>query len=156
MELSSGDEFYIVCDNIGIFFVVFSGIGLMIKQILYIVYGEIYMDINFNFQIIIGYYGGFYDSFIKFVYMGRRDYDVLVGRWISLDYELWKYFSSSNIMFFNFYMFKNNNFISNFQDIKCFMIGEDWGFFKGQDYYCFGYLIRQFFLRKLIWGNRKC
>lgn len=28
------------------------------------------MDINFNFQIIIGYYGGFYDLFIKFVYMG--------------------------------------------------------------------------------------
>jgi hypothetical protein len=28
---------------------------------------------------------------------------------------------------FHLYMFKNNNPISNSQDIKCFMTGEDWG-----------------------------
>uniref|UniRef100_A0A8W4FCH5 Teneurin-4 n=1 Tax=Sus scrofa TaxID=9823 RepID=A0A8W4FCH5_PIG len=121
MELSSGDEFYIACDNIGTPLAVFSGTGLMIKQILYTAYGEIYMDTNPNFQIIIGYHGGLYDPLTKLVHMGRRDYDVLAGRWTSPDHELWKHLSSSNIMPFNLYMFKNNNPISNAQDIKCFM-----------------------------------
>ncbi|XP_069891005.1 teneurin-4 isoform X1 [Dipodomys merriami] len=121
MELSSGDEFYIACDNVGTPLAVFSGTGLMIKQILYTAFGEIYMDTNPNFQIIIGYHGGLYDPFTKLVHMGRRDYDVLAGRWTSPNHELWKHLSSSNLMPFNLYMFKNNNPISNSQDIKCFM-----------------------------------
>ncbi|XP_037233791.1 teneurin-4 isoform X4 [Falco biarmicus] len=121
MELSSGDEFYIACDNIGTPLAVFSGTGLMIKQILYTAYGEIYMDTNPNFQIIIGYHGGLYDPLTKLIHMGRRDYDVLVGRWTSPDHDMWKHLSSNNIMPFNLYMFKNNNPISNSQDIKCYM-----------------------------------
>ncbi|XP_075809351.1 teneurin-4 isoform X3 [Microtus pennsylvanicus] len=121
MELSSGDEFYIACDNIGTPLAVFSGTGLMIKQILYTAYGEIYMDTNPNFQIIIGYHGGLYDPLTKLVHMGRRDYDVLAGRWTSPDHDLWKRLSSSSIVPFHLYMFKNNNPISNSQDIKCFM-----------------------------------
>ncbi|KYO31859.1 hypothetical protein Y1Q_0003424 [Alligator mississippiensis] len=121
MELSSGDEFYIACDNIGTPLAVFSGTGLMIKQILYTAYGEIYMDTNPNFQIIIGYHGGLYDPLTKLIHMGRRDYDVLAGRWTSPDHNLWKHLSSNNIMPFNLYMFKNNNPISNSQDIKCYM-----------------------------------
>nr|XP_060627189.1 teneurin-4 isoform X4 [Anolis sagrei ordinatus] len=121
MELSSGDEFYIACDNIGTPLAVFSGTGLMIKQILYTAYGEIYMDTNPNFQIIIGYHGGLYDPLTKLIHMGKRDYDVLAGRWTSPDHGIWKRLSSSNIMPFNLYMFKNNNPISNTQDIKCYM-----------------------------------
>uniref|UniRef100_A0A8C8VIB4 Teneurin-4 n=1 Tax=Pelusios castaneus TaxID=367368 RepID=A0A8C8VIB4_9SAUR len=121
MELSSGDEFYIACDNIGTPLAVFSGTGLMIKQILYTAYGEIYMDTNPNFQIIIGYHGGLYDPLTKLIHMGRRDYDVLAGRWTSPDHDMWKRLSSNNIMPFNLYMFKNNNPISNSQDIKCYM-----------------------------------
>ncbi|XP_075583728.1 teneurin-4 isoform X3 [Pelecanus crispus] len=121
MELSSGDEFYIACDNIGTPLAVFSGTGLMIKQILYTAYGEIYMDTNPNFQIIIGYHGGLYDPLTKLIHMGRRDYDVLAGRWTSPDHDMWKQLSSNNIMPFNLYMFKNNNPISNSQDIKCYM-----------------------------------
>uniref|UniRef100_A0A8D0F1J3 Teneurin-4 n=1 Tax=Strix occidentalis caurina TaxID=311401 RepID=A0A8D0F1J3_STROC len=121
MELSSGDEFYIACDNIGTPLAVFSGTGLMIKQILYTAYGEIYMDTNPNFQIIIGYHGGLYDPLTKLIHMGRRDYDVLAGRWTSPDHDMWKHLSSNNIMPFNLYMFKNNNPISNSQDIKCYM-----------------------------------
>lgn len=49
MEISSGDEFYIVLDNIGILLVVFSSNGFMLKQIQYIVYGEIYFDFNIDF-----------------------------------------------------------------------------------------------------------
>uniref|UniRef100_A0A8C6ZC92 Teneurin transmembrane protein 4 n=1 Tax=Nothoprocta perdicaria TaxID=30464 RepID=A0A8C6ZC92_NOTPE len=121
MELSSGDEFYIACDNIGTPLAVFSGTGLMIKQILYTAYGEIYMDTNPNFQIIIGYHGGLYDPLTKLIHMGRRDYDVLAGRWTSPDHDMWKHLSSNNIMPFNLYMFKNNNPISSSQDIKCYM-----------------------------------
>ncbi|XP_053161888.1 teneurin-4 isoform X1 [Hemicordylus capensis] len=121
MELSSGDEFYIACDNIGTPLAVFSGTGLMIKQILYTAYGEIYLDTNPNFQIIIGYHGGLYDPLTKLIHMGKRDYDVLAGRWTSPDHDIWKRLSSSNIMPFNLYMFKNNNPISNAQDIKCYM-----------------------------------
>ncbi|XP_015278267.1 PREDICTED: LOW QUALITY PROTEIN: teneurin-4-like, partial [Gekko japonicus] len=121
MELSSGDEFYIACDNTGTPLAVFSGTGLMIKQILYTAYGEIYMDTNPNFQVIIGYQGGLYDPLTKLIHMGKRDYDVLAGRWTSPDHEIWKRLSSSNIMPFNLYMFKNNNPISNSQDIKCYM-----------------------------------
>ncbi|CAO2613787.1 Tenm4 [Lemmus lemmus] len=121
MELSSGDEFYIACDNIGTPLAVFSGTGLMIKQILYTAYGEIYTDTNPNFQIIIGYHGGLYDPLTKLVHMGRRDYDVLAGRWTSPDHDLWKRLRSSSIVPFHLYMFKNNNPISNSQDIKCFM-----------------------------------
>ncbi|XP_038169668.1 teneurin-4 isoform X5 [Arvicola amphibius] len=121
MELSSGDEFYIACDNIGTPLAVFSGTGLMIKQILYTAYGEIYMDTNPSFQIIIGYHGGLYDPLTKLVHMGRRDYDVLAGRWTSPDHDLWKRLSGNSIVPFHLYMFKNNNPISNSQDIKCFM-----------------------------------
>ncbi|XP_061484946.1 teneurin-4 isoform X1 [Rhineura floridana] len=121
MELSSGDEFYIACDNIGTPLAVFSGTGLMIKQILYTAYGEIYMDTNPIFQIIIGYHGGLYDPLTKLIHMGKRDYDVLAGRWTSPDHDIWKRLSSSNIMPFNLYMFKNNNPVSNSQDIKCYM-----------------------------------
>ncbi|XP_070607619.1 teneurin-4 [Erythrolamprus reginae] len=121
MEVSSGDEFYIACDNIGTPLAVFSGTGLMIKQILYTAYGEIYMDTNPNFQIIIGYHGGLYDPLTKLIHMGKRDYDVLAGRWTSPNHGIWKRLSHSNIMPFNLYMFKNNNPISNAQDIKCYM-----------------------------------
>ncbi|XP_060032725.1 teneurin-4 isoform X5 [Erinaceus europaeus] len=121
MELSSGDEFYIACDNVGTPLAVFSGTGLMIKQVLYTAYGESYLDTNPHFQVVIGYHGGLYDPLTKLVHMGRRDYDVLAGRWTSPDHELWKRLSSNNIMPFNLYMFNNNNPISNQQDIKCFM-----------------------------------
>ncbi|XP_053564649.1 teneurin-4 isoform X3 [Bombina bombina] len=121
MELSSGDEFYIACDNIGTPLAVFSGTGLMIKQILYTAYGEIYMDSNPGFQIIIGYHGGLYDPLTKLIHMGRREYDVLAGRWTNPDHDIWKRLSTTNIMPFNLYMFKNNNPVSSAQDTKCYM-----------------------------------
>ena len=126
----------------------------MIKQILYTAYGEIYMDTNPNFQIIIGYHGGLYDPLTKLVHMGRRDYDVLAGRWTSPDHELWKHLSSSNIMPFNLYMFKNNNPISNSQDIKCFMTGEDQGSFRRQGPRLL-WSLGPSFLTKPVWYNGK-
>uniref|UniRef100_A0A8C1N9G0 Teneurin transmembrane protein 4 n=1 Tax=Cyprinus carpio TaxID=7962 RepID=A0A8C1N9G0_CYPCA len=121
MELSSGDEFYVACDNIGTPWAVFSGAGLMIKQILHTAFGEVYLDSNPSFQLVIGYQGGLYEPLTKLVHMGRRDYDVLAGRWTTPDHDVWKRLNSNNIVPFNLYMFKNNNPLSNNQETKCYM-----------------------------------
>uniref|UniRef100_A0A8C8A937 Teneurin-4 n=1 Tax=Oryzias sinensis TaxID=183150 RepID=A0A8C8A937_9TELE len=121
MELYSGDEFYVACDNIGTPLAVFSGSGIMIKQILHTAFGEVYLDTNPSFQLIIGYQGGLYEPLSKLVYMGRRVYDVLTGRWTTPDHEIWKRLNSDHIVPFNLYMFKNNNPLSNNEDTKCYM-----------------------------------
>uniref|UniRef100_A0A3B4YN06 Teneurin-4 n=1 Tax=Seriola lalandi dorsalis TaxID=1841481 RepID=A0A3B4YN06_SERLL len=121
MELSSGDEFYVACDNIGTPLAVFSGSGLMIKQVLHTAFGEVYLDTNPSFQLIIGYQGGLYEPLSRLVHMGRRDYDVLAGRWTTPDHDIWKRLNSNHIVPFNLYMFKNNNPLSNNEEIKCYM-----------------------------------
>ncbi|XP_073343268.1 teneurin-4 isoform X5 [Pagrus major] len=121
MELSSGDEFYVACDNIGTPLAVFSGSGLMIKQVLHTAFGEVYLDTNPSFQLIIGYQGGLYEPLSKLVHLGRRDYDVLAGRWTTPDHDIWKRLNSRRIVPFNLYMFKNNNPLSNNEEIKCYM-----------------------------------
>lgn len=141
MESSSGEEYYVVSDNTGIFLVVFSINGFMIKQLQYIVYGEIYYDFNFDFQMVIGFYGGFYDFLIKLVYFIQCDYDVLVGRWIFLDYIVWKNVGKESV-FFNLYMFKSNNFFSNELDLKNYVIGEDFVILVGQ-WFLVGWLFWQ-------------
>ncbi|XP_077396802.1 teneurin-4 isoform X4 [Festucalex cinctus] len=121
MELSSGDEFYVACDNIGTPLAVFSGSGHMIKQVLHTAFGEVYLDTNPGFQVIIGYQGGLYEPLSRLVHMGRRDYDVLAGRWTTPDHDVWKRLNSGHIVPFNLYMFKNNNPLSNNEEIKCYM-----------------------------------
>ncbi|XP_051962703.1 teneurin-4-like isoform X2 [Xyrauchen texanus] len=121
MELSSGDEFYVACDNIGTPLAVFSGAGLMIKQILHTAFGEVYLDSNPSFQLVIGYQGGLYEPLTRLVHMGRRDYDVLAGRWTTPDHDIWKRLNSNNIVPFNLYMFKNNNPLGNTQETNCYM-----------------------------------
>ncbi|MEQ2310603.1 Teneurin-4 [Ameca splendens] len=121
MELSSGDEFYVACDNIGTPLAVFSGSGLMIKQILHTAFGEVYLDTNPSFQLVIGYQGGLYEPLSKLVHMGKRDYDVLAGRWTTPDREIWSRLNNNHIVPFNLYMFRNNNPLSNNEETKCFM-----------------------------------
>uniref|UniRef100_A0A8C4Z0B6 Teneurin transmembrane protein 4 n=1 Tax=Gadus morhua TaxID=8049 RepID=A0A8C4Z0B6_GADMO len=121
MELNSGDEFYVACDNIGTPLAVFSGAGLMIKQILYTAFGEVYLDTNPSFQVVVGYQGGLYEPLSRLVHMGRRDYDVMAGRWTTPDHEVWARLNSDHIVPFNLYMFKNNNPLSNNEETKCYM-----------------------------------
>ncbi|XP_063060855.1 teneurin-4 isoform X2 [Engraulis encrasicolus] len=121
MELSSGDEFYVACDNIGTPLAVFSGTGAMIKQIFHTAFGEVYVDTNPSFQLIIGYQGGIYEPMTRLVHMGRRDYDSLAGRWTTPDIEVWQRLNGNNIAPFNLYMFKNNNPLSNNRETKCYM-----------------------------------
>uniref|UniRef100_A0A8C8RH77 Teneurin-2 n=1 Tax=Pelusios castaneus TaxID=367368 RepID=A0A8C8RH77_9SAUR len=117
MESSSGEEYYVASDNTGTPLAVFSINGLMIKQLQYTAYGEIYYDSNPDFQLVIGFHGGLYDPLTKLVHFTQRDYDVLAGRWTSPDYTMWKNIGKEPAPF-NLYMFKNNNPLSNELDLK--------------------------------------
>ncbi|XP_078241953.1 teneurin-2 isoform X8 [Pogona vitticeps] len=117
MESSSGEEYYVASDNTGTPLAVFSINGLMIKQLQYTAYGEIYHDSNPDFQIVIGFHGGLYDPLTKLVHFTQRDYDVLAGRWTSPDYTMWKNIGKEPAPF-NLYMFKSNNPLSNELDLK--------------------------------------
>ncbi|XP_075712543.1 teneurin-2 isoform X7 [Rhinoderma darwinii] len=117
MESSSGEEYYIASDNTGTPLAAFSINGVMIKQLQYTPFGEIYFDSNPNFQLVIGFHGGLYDPLTKLVHFAQRDYDVLAGRWISPDYTMWKKIGRDPAPF-NLYMFKNNNPLSTEMDLK--------------------------------------
>ncbi|KAM5213833.1 teneurin-2 isoform 5-T9 [Hipposideros larvatus] len=117
MESSSGEEYYVASDNTGTPLAVFSINGLMIKQLQYTAYGEIYYDSNPDFQMVIGFHGGLYDPLTKLVHFTQRDYDVLAGRWTSPDYTMWKNVGKEPAPF-NLYMFKSNNPLSNELDLK--------------------------------------
>ncbi|KAM3925792.1 teneurin-2 isoform 7-T7 [Leptodactylus fuscus] len=117
MESSSGEEYYIASDNTGTPLAAFSINGVMIKQLQYTPFGEIYFDSNPNFQLVIGFHGGLYDPLTKLVHFAQRDYDVLAGRWISPDYTMWKKIGRDPSPF-NLYMFKNNNPLSTEMDLK--------------------------------------
>ncbi|KAL2779394.1 teneurin-2 isoform 2 [Daubentonia madagascariensis] len=117
MESSSGEEYYVASDNTGTPLAVFSINGLMIKQLQYTAYGEIYFDSNPDFQMVIGFHGGLYDPLTKLVHFTQRDYDVLAGRWTSPDYTMWKNVGKEPAPF-NLYMFKSNNPLSNELDLK--------------------------------------
>ncbi|XP_056667529.1 teneurin-2 isoform X7 [Monodelphis domestica] len=117
MESSSGEEYYVASDNTGTPLAVFSINGLMIKQLQYTAYGEIYYDSNPDFQLVIGFHGGLYDPLTKLVHFTQRDYDVLAGRWTSPDYTMWRNIGKEPAPF-NLYMFKSNNPLSNELDLK--------------------------------------
>nr|XP_045007954.1 teneurin-2 isoform X5 [Jaculus jaculus] len=117
MESSSGEEYYVASDNTGTPLAVFSINGLMIKQLQYTAYGEIYYDSNPDFQMVIGFHGGLYDPLTKLVHFTQRDYDVLAGRWTSPDYTMWRNVGKEPAPF-NLYMFKSNNPLSNELDLK--------------------------------------
>uniref|UniRef100_A0AAR2LTC1 Teneurin-2 n=1 Tax=Pygocentrus nattereri TaxID=42514 RepID=A0AAR2LTC1_PYGNA len=117
MEVSSGEEYYIASDNTGTPLAVFSSNGQMIKQVQYTAYGEVYHDSNPEFQLVVGFHGGLYDSLTKLVHFTQRDYDVLAARWTSPDYTMWQKIGK-DLAPFNLYMFKNNNPLSDMLDVK--------------------------------------
>ncbi|XP_035290458.1 teneurin-1 isoform X1 [Anguilla anguilla] len=120
MELSSGEEYYVACDNSGTPLAIFSSRGQIVKEMLYTPYGDIYQDSNPSFQLVIGFHGGLYDSLTKLVHLGRRDYDVVAGRWTTPNYELWVELST-NPKPFNLYSFKNNYPVGELQDVSQFI-----------------------------------
>uniref|UniRef100_A0A672V9V8 Teneurin-1 n=1 Tax=Strigops habroptila TaxID=2489341 RepID=A0A672V9V8_STRHB len=116
MELSSGEEYYVACDNTGTPLAVFSSRGQVIKEILYTPYGEIYQETNPDFQVIIGFHGGLYDSLTKLVHLGQRDYDVIAGRWTTPNHHIWKHLNAVPQPF-NLYSFENNYPVGRIQDV---------------------------------------
>uniref|UniRef100_G5E661 Teneurin-1 n=2 Tax=Bos taurus TaxID=9913 RepID=G5E661_BOVIN len=116
MELSSGEEYYVACDNTGTPLAVFSSRGQVIKEILYTPYGDIYHDTYPDFQVIIGFHGGLYDFLTKLVHLGQRDYDVIAGRWTTPNHHIWK---QLNLLPkpFNLYSFENNYPVGKIQDV---------------------------------------
>ncbi|XP_047668552.1 teneurin-3 [Tachysurus fulvidraco] len=117
MEISSGEEFYIACDNTGTPLAVFSSNGLLLKQVQYTAYGEIYFDSNPDFQLAIGFHGGLYDPLTRLLHFGERDYDIPAGRWTTPDISTWTRVGKDPAPF-NLYMFRNNNPISKVHDVK--------------------------------------
>ncbi|XP_077334858.1 teneurin-1 isoform X5 [Lithobates pipiens] len=116
MELSSGEEYYVACDNTGTPLAVFSSRGQILKEILYTPYGDIYEDTNPDFEIITGFYGGLYDSFTKLVHLGQRDYDVVAGRWAIPNHNIWNKLNIEPKPF-NLYAFENNYPVGKTQDV---------------------------------------
>uniref|UniRef100_A0A8C9T954 Teneurin transmembrane protein 1 n=1 Tax=Scleropages formosus TaxID=113540 RepID=A0A8C9T954_SCLFO len=119
MELSSGEEYYVACDNSGTPLAVFSSRGQIVKEILYTPYGDIYQDTNPTFRLIIGFHGSLYDPLTKLVHLGRKDYDVVAGRWTTPNYDLWTELSA-NPKPFNLYSFKKNCPAGDLQDVTQF------------------------------------
>ncbi|XP_006862906.1 PREDICTED: teneurin-1 isoform X3 [Chrysochloris asiatica] len=116
MELSSGEEYYVACDNTGTPLAVFSSRGQVIKEILYTPYGDIYHDTYPDFQVIIGFHGGLYDFLTKLVHLGQRDYDVVAGRWTTPNHHIWKHLNLLPKPF-NLYSFENNYPVGKIQDV---------------------------------------
>ncbi|XP_006885118.1 PREDICTED: teneurin-1 isoform X3 [Elephantulus edwardii] len=116
MELSSGEEYYVACDNTGTPLAVFSSRGQVIKEVLYTPYGDIYHDTYPDFQVVIGFHGGLYDFLTKLVHLGQRDYDVVAGRWTTPNHHIWK---QLNLLPkpFNLYSFENNYPVGKIQDV---------------------------------------
>ncbi|XP_034043467.1 teneurin-3 isoform X3 [Thalassophryne amazonica] len=117
MEISSGEEFYIACDNTGTPLAVFSNNGLLLKQVHYTAYGEVYFDSNPDFVLVIGFHGGLYDPLTRLLHFGDRDYDIPAGRWTTPDISMWTRVGK-HPQPFNLYMFRGNNPISKIHQVK--------------------------------------
>ncbi|AWP06347.1 putative teneurin-3 [Scophthalmus maximus] len=117
MEISSGEEFYIACDNTGTPLAVFSNNGLLLKQVQYTAYGEVYFDSNPDFVLVIGFHGGLYDTLTRLLHFGDRDYDIPAGRWTTPDISTWARVGKDPQPF-NLYMFRGNNPVSKIHQVK--------------------------------------
>uniref|UniRef100_A0A3Q2P638 Teneurin transmembrane protein 3 n=1 Tax=Fundulus heteroclitus TaxID=8078 RepID=A0A3Q2P638_FUNHE len=117
MEISNGAEFYIACDNTGTPLAVFSNNGLLLKQVQYTAYGEVYFDSNPDFVLVIGFHGGLYDPLTRLLHFGDRDYDIPAGRWTTPDISTWTRVGKDPQPF-NLYMFRGNNPISKIHQVK--------------------------------------
>ena len=124
MEISSGEEFYIACDNTGTPLAVFTSDGLLVKQVQYTAYGEVYFDSNPDFQLVLGFHGGLYDPLTKLLHFGERDYDIMPGRWTVPDISTWQRVSKEPVPF-NLYMFQSNNPISKVLELREYVAGEE-------------------------------
>lgn len=123
MEISSGEEFYIACDNTGTPLAVFTSNGLLVKQLQYTAFGEVYFDSNPDFQLVVGFHGGLYDPLTKLLHFGEQDYDIMPGRWTTPDVSILKRIGKEPAPF-TLYMFRNNNPISKVHQVREYVAGK--------------------------------
>ncbi|XP_030624718.1 teneurin-3 isoform X2 [Chanos chanos] len=117
MELSGGAEFYIACDNTGTPLAVFGSDGVLLKQMQYTAFGEVFFDSNPELQLVMGFHGGLYEPLTNLLHFGTRDYDIMAGRWTTADITVWKQIAKDPAPF-NLYMFQNNDPVSKVQDVR--------------------------------------
>ena len=80
----NGMKYCIITDQLGSVRQVIDTLGNVIERIDYDEYGHVIFDSNPGF-VPFGFAGGIYDSQIKLVRFGARDYDAIVGRWTRKD-----------------------------------------------------------------------
>ncbi|KAL2089213.1 hypothetical protein ACEWY4_016112 [Coilia grayii] len=117
MEMSSGKEFYIACDNTGTPLAIFSTEGLLLKQVQYTAYGEVHLDSSPDLHIPLGFHGGLYDHLTKLVHFGERDLDIMAGRWTGPCPTAFKDVGKEPRPF-NLYMFRNNDPVSHGHNLR--------------------------------------
>jgi RHS repeat-associated protein len=81
---SSNNKFRIITDNLGSVRLVVSSAGVVSQLMEHDEFGRVLQDTNPGLTPF-GFAGGVYDSATGLVRFGARDYDPLVGRWLSKD-----------------------------------------------------------------------
>ncbi|MBT6842838.1 MAG: hypothetical protein HOA17_03450 [Candidatus Melainabacteria bacterium] len=83
--IKAGTKYRIISDNIGsVRLVLEVATGTIAQRLDYDEFGNVILDTNPGFQAF-GFAGGIYDTDTKLVKFGARDYDPVIGRWISKD-----------------------------------------------------------------------
>ena len=85
MTDKNNNKYYLHYDQVGSLRAITDSNGNMVKEIVYDSYGNILNDTNPNFKVPFGFAGGLYDSDTKLVHFGYREYDPVIGRWLSKD-----------------------------------------------------------------------
>ena len=95
---------------------------MILFQVQYTAYGEVYFDSNPDFVLVIGFHGGLYDPLTRLLHFGDRDYDIPAGRWTTPDIGTWTRVGKDPAPF-NLYMFRNNNPVSKVHEVKEYVTG---------------------------------
>ena len=83
--IKNGIKYKLVKDHLGsILAVVNAANGVIAQQLTYSTYGHVLSDSNPGFQPF-GFAGGLYDPDTKLVRFGAREYNGLIGRWMTKD-----------------------------------------------------------------------
>ncbi len=84
-RLERDNRYYLHYDQVGSLRAITDSRGNIVKEITYDSYGNIISDTNPNFKVPFGFAGGLYDPDTKLVHFGYREYDPVIGRWLSKD-----------------------------------------------------------------------
>jgi RHS repeat-associated protein len=81
----NGQIFLFATDQLGSIFSVADSLGNSVQEILYDSFGRRIQNSNPEYDLILGFGGGLYDSDTGLIHYGYREYDPVIGRFISPD-----------------------------------------------------------------------